>query len=54
MFDNPCYPLGGGAYGVAPEDVVFSPEAAQGFLELFMPELPRVLPHEQEATAATD
>ena len=53
MFDNPCYPLGS-AYGVAPESVVFSPEAAQGFLELFMPELPRVLPHEQEATAATD
>jgi len=53
LFDNPCYPLGS-AYGVAPESVQFSPEAAQSFLELFMPELPRVLPNDQEAAAATD
>jgi len=53
MFDNPCYPLGS-AYGVAPESVEFSPEAMQSFLELFMPELPHVLPRDQEAAAATD
>jgi len=53
LFDNPCYPLGS-AYGVAPESVEFSPEAMQSFLDLFMPELPHVLPRDQEAAAATD
>jgi lysophospholipase L1-like esterase len=53
LFDNPCAPLGG-AYGVDAKSVQFSPEAVDSFLELFMPELPRVLPHDQEAVAATD
>jgi hypothetical protein len=53
LFDNPCAPLGG-TYGVDAKSVQFSPEAADSFLELFMPELPRVLPHDQEAAAATD
>ncbi|HOC43460.1 MAG TPA: SGNH/GDSL hydrolase family protein [Thermoanaerobaculales bacterium] len=53
LFDNPCYPLGG-AYGVAAKDVVFSPEATQSFLDLFMPELPRMPRHDQQVEAATD
>jgi lysophospholipase L1-like esterase len=53
LFDNPCYPLGS-AYGVAPESVEFSPDAMHSFLELFMPELPRVLPHDQDAALTAD
>jgi lysophospholipase L1-like esterase len=54
LFDNPCAPLVPPPYGVDAKSVQFSPEAADSFLELFMPELPRVLPHDQEAVAATD
>ena len=54
LFDNPCAPLTPPPYGVDAKSVQFSPEAADSFLELFMPELPRVLPHDQEAAAATD
>jgi len=54
LFDNPCAPLVPPPYGVDAKSIQFSPEAADSFLELFMPELPRVLPHDQEAAAATD
>jgi lysophospholipase L1-like esterase len=54
MFDNPCAPLTPPPYGVDAKSVQFSPEAADSFLELFMPELPRVLPHDQASAAATD
>jgi lysophospholipase L1-like esterase len=54
LFDNPCAPLTPPPYGVDAKSVQFSPEAVDSFLELFMPELPRVLPHDQEAAAATD
>jgi hypothetical protein len=39
MFDNPCIPLPS-PMGVAPEEVVFSPEARETLDAMFIPELP--------------
>ena len=53
LFDNPCSPLPS-PFGVAPESVVFSPEARDAFLDLFMPDLTGRTPRDQKATSVAD
>jgi hypothetical protein len=53
LFDNPCSPLPS-PFGIAPESVVFSPEARSSFLDLFMPDLPQRAPRDRDSAPNAD
>lgn len=53
LFDNPCSPLPS-PFGIAPESVVFSPDARSSFLDLFMPELPEASPQDRRTAYASE
>lgn len=53
LFDNPCSPLPS-PFGIEPKSVVFSPEARDTFLDLFMPALPRHAPRDPSVASAAD
>ena len=53
LFDNPCIPLPAPA-GIDGASVIFSPEARDTLLEMFMPDLPIFGPVENGSTSAAD